>query len=265
MSWASYLDASIDGCARLFGRPRTVVSAAKCFGRWPGTFGSSSAACQSMRLPATQSETTNIVVTTIGRHRMTPIRARLPVAAALSCVLCLAACGSSSSSASQTAQKSPAAESISIPVCYDAAKDAMAGFLGVQAQQITTAEKTGTTGDPECTYATGVGRHEIKLLADDYTGSQPFFILDRTAEEAAQVFVPTRTVAPPLAINHIGLLAFWFPAREQLMATDGLKLITTTVTWKGVSQKHRLALAEAFIKPYIKITKQGRAAAKLFP
>ena len=141
----------------------------------------------------------------------------------------------------------------------------MAGFLGVQAPQITTAEKTGTTGDPECTYTTGTGRHGIKLLADDYKGSQPYFILDRTAEEAAQVFVPTRTVAPPVAINHIGLEAFWFPAREQLMATDGLKLITTTVTWKGVTQKHRLALAEAFIKPYIKVTKQGRAAAKLFP
>ncbi len=197
---------------------------------------------------------------------MTPIRARLPVAAALSCVLCLAACGSSSSSASQTARsKSPAAESISIPVCYDAAKDAMAGFLGVQAQQITTAEKTGTTGNPECTYTTGTGRHEVKLLADDYKGSQPYFILDRTAEEAAQVFVPTRMVAPPVAINHIGLEAVWFPAREQLMATDGLKLITTTVTWKGVTQKHRLAVAEAFIKPYIKVTKQGRAAAKLFP
>ena len=118
---------------------------------------------------------------------------------------------------------------------------------------------------PQCTYATGAGRREIKLLADDYKGSQPYFILDRTAEEAGQVFVPTRVVAPPVAINHIGLLAVWFPAREQLMATDGLKLITTTVTWKGVTQRHRLALAEAFTKPYIKVTKQGRAAAKLFP
>jgi len=141
----------------------------------------------------------------------------------------------------------------------------MAGFLGVRARQITTAEKIGTTGDPECTYATAAGRHELKLLADDYKGSQPYFILDRTAEEAGQVFVPTRVVAPPVAINHIGLLAVWFPAREQLMATDGLKLITTTVTWKGVTQRHRLALAEAFTKPYIKVTKQGRAAAKLFP
>jgi hypothetical protein len=141
----------------------------------------------------------------------------------------------------------------------------MAHFLGVQAQQIATAEKTGTTGNPECTYTTGTGRHEIKLTADDYKGSQPYFILDRTAEEAAQVFVPTRMVAPPVVSTAIGLLTVWFPAREQLMATDGLKLITTTVRWKGVTQKHRLALAGAFTRPYIKVTKQGRAAAKLYP
>lgn len=196
---------------------------------------------------------------------MTAIRATVRVAIAVFCVPCLAACGSSSSSASRAARKSPAAESISIPVCYGAAKDAMAGFLRVQAQQITTAEETGTSGNPECTYTTGTGRHEIKLLADDYTGSQPYFILDRTAEEAAQVFAPTRLVAAPVVINDIGLLAAWFPAREQLMATDGLKLITTTVTWRRVTQRRRLALAEAFTKPYIKVTKQGRAAAKLYP
>ena len=197
---------------------------------------------------------------------MTPITARLPVAAALSCALCLAACGSSSNSnsTSKKAPESPAAESISIAVCYSAAKAAMAGFLRVQAQQITTAEKTGTTGNPECTYTTGSGHHTIKLLADDYTGNQPYFILSRTAEEAAQVFVPTRTVAPPQTIN-MGIGANWFPAREQLMATDGLKLITTTVTWKGVTQKHRLALAKAFTKPYIKVTKKGRAAANAYP
>ena len=70
--------------------------------------------------------------------------------------------------------------------------------------------------------------------------------------------------APPQTIN-MGIGANWFPAREQLMATDGLKLITTTVTWKGVTQKHRLALAKAFTKPYIKVTEQGRAAVKGYP
>jgi hypothetical protein len=185
------------------------------------------------------------------------------VAATLGTVLMLAACGGSSASSSTTT-KPAAAKTPAIPVCYDAAKSAMAGFLGIQAQQITTAQFKGTSGNPDCSYTTGSGQHRIKLLADDYTGGQPYFILERTAEEASQLFVPTRTVAPPQAIN-MGLAADWFPAREQLMATDGLKLITTTVSWVGVAQKHRLALAEAFTKPYIKVTRQGRAAANDYP
>jgi hypothetical protein len=140
----------------------------------------------------------------------------------------------------------------------------MASFLGVQAQKIATIQSKGTTGNPQCSYSTTAGPNRVKLLADDYTGSQPYFILERTAEEAAQVFVPTRTVPPPQSIN-LGIGADWFPAREQLMATDGLKLITTTVTWKGATQKHRLALAKVFTKPYIKVTKQGRAAAHAYP
>ena len=85
-----------------------------------------------------------------------------------------------------------------------------------------------------------------------------------TPEECKSCLRSSRLPAPPQAIN-MGLAADWFPAREQLMATDGLKLITTTVSWVGVAQKHRLALAEAFTKPYIKVTRQGRAAANDYP
>jgi hypothetical protein len=185
------------------------------------------------------------------------------VSAALIGALVLAACGGSSSSAASNSKKHTA-KSAAIPVCYPAAKAAMASFLGIQAEQISTAQSTGTTGNPECSYTEGTGHHKVKLIADDYMGPQPYFILERTEIEASQVFVPTRTQLPPQAIN-MGIEADWFPAREQLMATDGVKLITTTVDWNGVTQKQRLALAKAFTKPYIKVTKRGEAAAKGFP
>ncbi len=194
---------------------------------------------------------------------MTPARARrqrrLAIAGAtVLCTVALTACGGSSSATAKHDKKSTA-----IPVCYPLAKAAMAGFLGIQAAQISTAQSTGTTGNPECSYTTGTGRHKIELVADDYVGPQPYFILERTAIEASQVFVPNRTVPPPQAVK-MGIEADWFPAREQLMATDGVKLITTTVSWNGVTQKHRLALAKAFTRPYIKVTKRGKAAAKGF-
>ena len=93
--------------------------------------------------------------------------------------LALTACGGSSSAATRHDEKSTA-----IPVCYPAATAAMASFLGIQAQQISTAKSTGTTGNPECSYTTGTGRRKIKLVADDYMGPQPYFILERTAIEA---------------------------------------------------------------------------------
>lgn len=194
-----------------------------------------------------------------------PLRVTIVIAGVI-CALALAACGGSSSKPTTSAVSTAKHDSkpAAIPVCYAPARDAMASFLAIRPQQIATARFTGTTGNPECSYTTGTGKHEIKLLADDYTGSQPYFILERTAEEAAQVFVPTRTVPPPVTIN-MGLGANWFPSREQLMATDGLKLITTTVTWHGVTQKRRLALATAFTQPYIKVTEQGRAAANDYP
>ena len=189
---------------------------------------------------------------------------RIPaLGAAVLSALALAACGGSSSDQTSSA-KHRANTTAAIPVCYPVAKDAMATFLGIAPAQIVTARVHGTTGNPECSFTTGSGHHRIMLLADDYMGAQAFFILDRTEEEAQQVFVPTRQVAPPQAVT-MGLGADWFPAREQLMATDGLKLITTTVTWNKVSQRRRLALAKAFTRPYIKVTTQGRAAAKLYP
>jgi hypothetical protein len=183
------------------------------------------------------------------------------VSVAVAGALALSACGGSSQTSSTPKH---AAESPAAAACNSSAKAAMASFLAIQAQRISTSEATGTSGNPECTYTEGTGRHRVKLIADYYVGPQPYFILERTAIEASQVFVPTRTVAPPQAVN-MGLEADWFPAREQLMATDGLRLVTTTVTWNGITQKRRLALAKAFTKPYIKVTAAGRAAVKGYP
>jgi hypothetical protein len=184
------------------------------------------------------------------------------VTAAVAGALLLGACGGSSSTKSSSAKH--AAESPAKAACNNAAKAAMASFLGIQPEQISSSEATGASGNPECTYTEGTGRHRVKLLADYYTGPQPYFILERTAIEASQVFVPTRTVPPPQAVN-MGLEADWFPAREQLMVTDGLRLVTTTVIWNRTTQKRRLALAKAFTKPYIKVTAAGRAAVKGYP
>jgi hypothetical protein len=138
------------------------------------------------------------------RFPRAPIRGGTAIAgAAVAGVMLLAACGGSSSPKHAAAKPGSAA-------CNVGAKGAMAVFLRIPAQQISTSEATGTTGNPQCTYVEGRGRRRIKLLADYYTGPQPYFILERTAIEASQVFVPTRTVPPPQTVN-MGLEADCFP------------------------------------------------------
>jgi hypothetical protein len=142
----------------------------------------------------------------------------------------------------------------------------MSTYLGITAQEISVKTGTGTDGNPQCAFTTDSGKEgRLTLLADYYHGAQPYFILERTEIEASQVFVPTRQVAPPQAVMHLGLEAAWFPAREQLMATDGLRLLTVTVDWHGTTQAQRRSIAEVLTRPYLKITKQGLAAAKGYP
>ena len=68
------------------------------------------------------------------------------------------------------------------------------GFLGIKAHRLPV--------DALVFMPTGSAQHKIKLLADDYTGGQPYFILERTAEEAAQVFVPHPYGAPAGVYQH---------------------------------------------------------------
>jgi hypothetical protein len=40
-----------------------------------------------------------------------------------------------------------------------------------------------------------------------------------------------------VAVTHLGLEAAWFPPKSQLMAADGVRLITVTVSWPGQSRR----------------------------
>ena len=89
----------------------------------------------------------------------------------------------------------------------------MATALSVHASTISTAPSVGTNGNPQCTFAARAGRYKrVAITANDYTGSQPYLILDRTEEEAAQVFTPRRMSPAPQAVTGLGLEAAWFPA-----------------------------------------------------
>ena len=105
----------------------------------------------------------------------------------------------------------------------------------------------GNNGSPQCTYA--LGRRSIVVNVD--TGPQPYFILERTAVEAAQQFATVRTTPLPVHVGGIGLDAFWFPAASQFLTTDGVRLVAVTVTVPGARQARLSALGKAVARPYL--------------
>ncbi len=139
----------------------------------------------------------------------------------------------------------------------------MARFLRVSASTIATAPSTGNNDMPQCSFRVRLGTGgQVDVVANLDTGPQPYFRLERTTVEAAQVFTPSRLTPAPEAVTGLGLEADWFPAYPQLMATDGIRLVTVAVNWPGVSQRRRQRLAEALTRTYLR-TPHGKAAAAL--
>jgi hypothetical protein len=109
-----------------------------------------------------------------------------------------------------------------------------------------------TQGYPQCDLVarTGGGVVKVDVIVD--SGPQPFPRLERTVEEAAQVFGGPRLVAAPEHVPRLGLDGDWFPARDAVMSSDGVRLITTTVVdWKGGSQGRQETLAVAVTRPFL--------------
>jgi hypothetical protein len=181
------------------------------------------------------------------------------------CTLLLV-CGCGHSAPVKHARTDRRARPASAPVCSSAAREAIAGFLGVPEGSISLAASTGNNGNPQCSFrARSAHGERVEAIANLYTGPQPYFILERTAVEASQSFTPKRLSPPPQAIPGLGLEADWFPAERQLLATDGIRLVTVSVSWQRATQARERALAKPVARTYLKSSKHGAARAKGYP
>ncbi len=161
-------------------------------------------------------------------------------------------CGSSSSSTTKHAAKaSPPAT-----VCTTRGRTAIAGFLGVQPASVSNAASISSQASPQCVYRTG--RARLTVIVD--TGPQPYFRLERTAVEAQQVFSTVREAPAPVQIPHLGLDADWFPQDQQMMTTDGRRLITAAARWPHSTQAQRRSLAEVGARAYLGALRHNPAA-----
>lgn len=136
--------------------------------------------------------------------------------------------------------------------CTPKARAAVARFLDVSSSSVSVTATSSNQAAPECDFrAPDKGGRKVALAVIIDSAPQPYFRLERTAEEAAQVFTPVRLVPAPEDIPGIGLDAYWYPGEQHLMTTDGVRLITATVDWPSAPQSRRVALATAAARQYL--------------
>jgi hypothetical protein len=109
------------------------------------------------------------------------------------------------------------------------------------------------------------GRRGVVVTVNVDDGSQPYFRLLRTVDEATQIFgAPPPDFHPPQRVSGLGPFASWFPNNHWLMATNDKVLVTVTVAWARASRDQEVRLAKAAIVPYVPRLK-GHRNTKDFP
>ncbi len=148
-------------------------------------------------------------------------------------------------------------------LCSSRVRTLVAQTLTIRTDDVATDPGIGNDAMPQCSFKARLprgGRFDATINVD--SSPQPYNVLSRTIEERQQVFSPTRLVPAPVAVLGLGLLASWFPP-SQLMSTDGVRLVTTTILWSGASQGKERRLAVRVSRLYL--GKSKPSLAKLYP
>jgi hypothetical protein len=113
---------------------------------------------------------------------------------------------------------------------------------------VTSRQSTGNNAMPQCVYRAG----GAAVTANVDSAPQAYTRLERTVVEETQQFSVKRGIAPAQRIAHMGLDADWFPEPNQLLTTDGRRLLTVTVDWPHNSQPRKKALAKDVARAYLR-------------
>jgi len=124
------------------------------------------------------------------------------------------------------------------------------------AGSVLASSVTGNNGMPQCNYVSrgpGAKADHTSLTVNVDDGPQVVFRLDRTDEEATQIFgTPPPGWHAPIGQYGLGTSAAWYIANQQLMATNGRYLFTVTVQWPHAKRAAMIKLARQAIAPYMK-------------
>ena len=188
-------------------------------------------------------------------------RAHTATAAAILAAVLPAGCGGTATKKPVSSKPAPAhPQGATAGVCRPSGRAALARFLG--AHELTTAAVpgTGNNSQPQCVFtAREPSAKRVQVTVNVDTQPQPYARLERAVVEETQVFTAQRMVPAPQTVPGLGLDADWFPAEKQLMWTDGVRLITVSVDWRGAPPPRARALARAVSRAYVPHTRASNS------
>ena len=142
----------------------------------------------------------------------------------------------------------------STDVCTSDGRATFAKKVGVGAEAVKETRAHARSGAAECVFKAG------RVVASVSVSGAPdaYAVMERGAEEQAQIFGAKRFTPAPQLILGEGVAAFWFPAEHLVMTTEGVNLITATIVrWPRTPARRRRALAAALARPYLgKVSKK---------
>ena len=153
-------------------------------------------------------------------------------------------------------------------ICTPPARAAVARSFTVRERSVAATRSLGNNAMPQCAFSARLASGErVTVTANVDDAPSPYFRLERTEIEQSQVFTSTPLIPLPVAIKGLGLKADWFPEQDQLMTTDGYRLITVSFAWPGATRRQEQAVGEALARTYLrKLTaKQAERIANGFP
>ncbi len=174
--------------------------------------------------------------------------ARASLIPAIGCGLIAAACGASSAPAHRTAAR------LTTP-CASVAVAAVARATSLPARTIVASTFTAAGGEASCRFSArrSSGR-SLDVIAELDSAPQAYFRFEREVVEYGQnvLWHSEGAAAYPRSIPHLGLDADWFAAADQLLTTDGVRLITVSVnsapaSAPGGAERIATALARTYI------------------
>jgi hypothetical protein len=151
------------------------------------------------------------------------------------------------------------ARAVALPApCSAQARRALARSSGIAVDSVLSSPLTSSGGAASCRFsARDRARGSLAVVAELDSAPQAYYRLDREVVEFGQnvIWDHLGARAYPGPISHLGLAADWFPSENQLLTTDGVRLITIIVSSlpadAGGGARVAASLARTYLGPLV--------------